>query len=275
MNKQRGLIGLMLGIGVLLVAEATLVAAVMVSPSARVAVSAKLAGMTEVLAGSEDTPGLAGRVSGGAGNFFRTWAEPLWSGPTSKPSESGFEKCISCHADYAATERTGAVRMSHPLHAQQDITCGKCHTENEHPDPGIPSEKGCATCHEETKSTDKCSFCHPVGSLPHYYLVGVPRDGAVDCGTCHAPGVIAMGAGRSRLSAPSFTGKDQKLCSSCHEKTVCAQCHAEKHPSNWLQVHGGGEAAPCLTCHRYEWCGERCHNPAPPRSISTRFTGEF
>jgi len=267
--------GLMLGIGALLVAEGVLVTAVLVSPSARVTVSAKLAGVTEVLAGSDDAPGLTSRVSGGASNFYRTWAQPLWSAPALPKAGSGFSKCVSCHKDYASPERAPMVRMDHPRHAQAGVDCATCHTSVDHPDPGIPEEKVCAGCHDETKSIKSCGFCHAPGSLPHFYLLGIPRDGAVDCATCHRPGEIAKGSGRSRLNAPAFTGKNRALCSKCHEKAVCEKCHSEKHPANWLANHGDGDSAPCLRCHRYEWCTERCHNrPAFPRSISSaRFSG--
>lgn len=62
-------------------------------------------------------------------------------------------------------------------------------------------------------------------------------------------------------------------CYTCHEKTGCIDCHADKppkdHDNSWrIKTHGfmaGGDRERCLICHREDYC-IRCHNETAPRS---------
>jgi hypothetical protein len=122
----------------------------------------------------------------------------------------------------------------------------------------------------------QCQTCHPPASLPHFYLLGAPRQGVVQCEVCHPSGSFQERATQPLVSG-DFTGSDDATCRACHARTTCESCHQPPHPAGWLDDHGlaAGEGdTTCYQCHTTTWCADRCHavtqtNPLVPRPLPT------
>jgi hypothetical protein len=123
-----------------------------------------------------------------------------------------------------------------------------------------------------------CGLCHPPASLPHFYLLGAPRDGLPDCVMCHPRGSFDTTADERLVDVGAFDGSHRKQCASCHADSACESCHAVAHPSDWLTTHGDdvayGGPSDCGSCHTGTWCADRCHavtstNPLRPRPLPT------
>lgn len=277
MTRDRRLVLMMATIFVLVIAEGILVATVFLVPSARGGMQRAVASATEAWSGTEERPGIPVRLATSARGAYRAWIAPLWaSRPTTGPPAE-FADCLSCHPDYASKQRFSATYMNHPLHAQLGVACADCHEDVTHPDPLLPAERSCEGCHDEVTSTDSgdCVLCHPPGSLPHYYLLGMAREGPVTCGTCHPTATLTGTHAKPLVPERHFDGSDPELCASCHPSFTCERCHADRHPEDWGEIHGrsvadGGEGG-CFRCHAGNWCADRCHSVV--RRATTTTTG--
>jgi hypothetical protein len=265
-RRSRGL-AVLIGIVVLLVlGESALVIAVFVSPSAGDRLESVAAAADRAWSGTERRPGIAGRVSDAFHTGYRDWIEAMWSRPSTPSVKAEFTRCVKCHADYARKRRFSAVYMNHPMHAELGVACATCHQQNAHPDPVPPAEQTCETCHDEVRSQASCTLCHPPASLPHFALLGAPRDRVVECSVCHPRNAFTSTADTPLVHVEHFDGTDRSTCTQCHEASTCRQCHAERHPTNWTRLHGaavGEDATPCYRCHTGDWCASRCHAVTP------------
>ncbi len=267
-RRSRRMVALIAVIMAVLLAEAVLVAAVFVSPTASTRLRGVAADVGRAWAGSKGSPGIPARIAGVINRGYRSWIAPLWSGPTPPKANGEFADCVSCHRDYAAKRRYSSVYMNHPLHAELGVACATCHAQNAHPNPVPPAEGACAKCHREVEERGECGLCHPPASLPHFYLMGAPREGAARCDVCHPKGsFISTTATQPLVRVGAFDGTERRECASCHPVTTCERCHGTPHPSNWVSIHGlgvgGGGTVNCFACHTDNWCADRCHTVTP------------
>jgi hypothetical protein len=250
----------------LVVAEVALVVAVFVSPSAGDKLGTIATAADRAWNGSKASPGIEDRVSGAVHRGYRDWVQAMWEEPATPKSDTEFTRCVKCHGDYAEKRRYSAVYMNHPLHAEIGVACATCHEQNAHPDPVRPAEKTCEGCHAEVRTEGACTLCHPPASLPHFALLGAPRDRVVECSVCHPRGAFTSTADTPLVHVGHFDGADRQACTQCHEASTCRQCHAEDHPSGWIGTHGaavGEDPSPCYRCHTGDWCTTRCHAVTP------------
>lgn len=247
---------------VLLILEGALVVAVVFVPSTRESLTELSADAAVVWNGDGETPGVVARASTGVGNVYRSWVRPLWSVGEVPEGRPAFSKCVSCHDDYAALRLFTNVYMDHPAHEALGVVCDTCHTDVAHPNPLPPEERVCATCHTEVTETGECQTCHPPGSLAHFYLLDMPRDGYVDCNTCHIVDTFSGQLDHHLVSDRVFDGTVPADCIECHSKTACDTCHSAEHPDDWPTIHGQGVAregqGKCQACHLGSSCSA-CH----------------
>ncbi len=274
-RRPRALIAVIVVIFALLLLEGMLVAFVFISPTGSQKLSNVVSSVSEAWNGTKDKPGIKTDVASAFHHGYQSWIVPLWSKPQTPNGDPQFTACVGCHQDYG-TQRKFSVYMDHPLHAQLGVSCATCHPENAHPNPPHPQEKVCATCHDEVNQKSQCSLCHPPASLPHFYLMGAPRQGVVQCDVCHPKNSFGGQATTPQVQLGDFSGVDRSICLSCHQESTCAQCHPSNHPADWATTHGPtvGQDNPtvCYTCHTSTWCADRCHavtptNPLVPRPI--------
>jgi hypothetical protein len=265
---------------VIMLAEAGLVVAVFVSPSAGDSLRGAVARIERAWEGTDRSPGARTKAADAARRTYDDWIKPLWAGPVEPKPDDEFAACVDCHPDYATKRRFSSVFMDHPLHDQQGLGCADCHTENTHPDPLRPEERTCAECHTEVQDQGSCGVCHPPSSLPHFYLLGAPRDEQPRCDMCHPRDSFDTHATEPLVHVGRFDGTAETECTSCHAETACEACHADgdAHPSDWLAKHGDdiayGGPSDCGRCHTSTWCADRCHavtstNPFVPRPLPT------
>jgi hypothetical protein len=270
-RRRRGPIVLVAVVLTLLLIEGALVAAVFVSPTAAERLRTVVAAAEDLWTGTEERPGIRDRAAEAAANLYRDWIDPLWGERRPRRPSPEFAACVECHRDYAS-RRVFGVYMNHPLHAELGLACEDCHPTNPHPNPPRPTEDMCADCHPEVRERDGCVSCHPPGSLPHFYLLGAPRDAVVACDVCHPTETFIGRATEPQLPPRDYSGADEELCLSCHEDATCQRCHAEPHPEDWIALHPNAAlegAATCYACHAGAWCTDRCHAPTPPRPLPT------
>ncbi len=261
-RASKGLVVLITVIVVLLLVEAAVVVTVFVSPTASQKLEDVATAADRAWSGTEGEPGLRTRSARTARRAYDEWIAPLWRGPAPPPADPEFTACVECHEDYAS-ERRFNVYMNHPLHAEIGVACEACHPESPHPNPPRPQEAACAECHPEVDDPEACGFCHPPGSLPHFYLFGAPKNTAVRCDVCHPKGAFDMRGSEPLVERDSLTGADEEACLSCHEDQTCESCHIPSHPVGWIDVHGTGRgqgaSSNCYACHSGTWCSDRCH----------------
>jgi hypothetical protein len=188
--------------------------------------------------------------------------------------------------------------FSHRIHiVDQGLGCADCHRNWEkNDDPGMPSAKQCALCHEELdaeKPDDhkvaslfvekKFKTTHAIalgGEIKFSHQQHAMRDN--ECGVCH-----------SNIEKNEVVGDElafgMDTCSKCHEqrqvKNDCAQCHSQirddakppSHTSNWKRLHGravradtGATAQRCELCHKESSC-ETCHMAETPENHTNYF----
>lgn len=260
---RRALTVMMAIVLLLLLAEGALVATIFVSPSTADRLRGVVGDVERAWNGSKGEPGLRTKMARGVSGTFHEWVTPLWETPKG-PDDSADQGCPSCHRGYAAKRRFTSVYMDHPRHAELGLACADCHPETTHPNPPPPEEAVCARCHREVRDRNKCILCHPPASLPHFYLLGAPREGAVECDSCHRRDSFTRDGGRPLVHLPAMDGTDQQTCESCHPKATCTSCHGEPHPEGWGTSHGAvigfaGESS-CFQCHTSTYCADRCHS---------------
>ena len=260
---MKRLIWLVAVVMALLFIEGALVAAVVISPTAREDLTGVSASISNTWTGDDVTPGVAEWVSTGISGTYREWVTPLWSTGAVAVGEPVFSKCVSCHTDYGERRSFNTVYMNHPVHDELGLSCDTCHTDVAHPGPLPPEEKVCAGCHDEVSETGQCQLCHPPGSLAHFYLMDMPRSGYVDCNTCHLPGLFTSEGDHHLVGETVFDGSVPAECVDCHSATTCQQCHAEEHPDDWPSIHGAGVShegkGSCQVCHSGQTCSA-CHS---------------
>jgi len=273
---RKGLIALVVVIFIVLLVEAAVVTAVFVSPTAGDKLEEVAASADRAWSGTEEEPGFRTRSARAADQAYEDWIVPLWKGPEPPLAQPEFTECVDCHPDYAR-ERSFTVYMNHPVHAEIGLSCEDCHPQNPHPNPPRPTEAMCADCHAEVQDRESCGFCHPPGSLPHFYLLGAPRGAAVRCDVCHPQETFRTTATERQIDE-TFSGADEALCLSCHQDSTCSSCHASSHPPGFVESHGRSigrsTTRSCTSCHTTDWCADRCHavtptNPFVPRPLPT------
>jgi hypothetical protein len=266
-NRRRHRTAALIGVVVMiLLVEAALVVGVFVSPGTADRLKDVVASVDRSWNGTDTEPGLRTKTARAISDGYHEWVTPLWSEQSAPTSDPEFSECVECHKDYAKTRRFPTVYMNHPLHAEIGVACDTCHPQNVHPNPPRPQEKTCAGCHTEVQDRDGCPTCHPPGSLPHFYLLGAPRQSSTECDVCHPTGSFGSTASVPKIGG-TFTGSDPTMCQKCHAPAVakgpaCLNCHQEPtHPSNWVSKHGGEALGmnDCYTCHTGLWCTSRCH----------------
>lgn len=255
----------------LFIIEGVTVAAVLTSQDARDGLGGFAQDVSDLWAGTEETPGLFARFGDRAEETITSWILPVWESPQTQPADpTEFSRCTDCHEEYWRRVRSSDLYFNHPLHAQEGITCGTCHTDTSHPEPLAPPERVCAECHTEVGAESECRYCHVPGSLPHYYDFAMPRGGYVDCGACHLPDSFVAGSDHHLITIGSFDGTVPGECTSCHTTQKCQSCHSVDHPGNWAQDHGEqvdfGGANNCGTCHTEAFCSDACHAGIRPGS---------
>jgi hypothetical protein len=274
-RRSRTLVVVISVVMLLILGEAALVVAVFVSPSTGEHLQSVAAAADRSWNGTKHAKGVKDRLTRVVHRGYQDWVASMWTQPANPAPNGEFARCVKCHADYAQTRRFSTVYMNHPLHAELGVACSTCHQQNQHPDPMRPTEDTCKTCHAEVTTQDRCGLCHPPASLPHFYLLGAPRDRVVDCTVCHPKSSFTSTATKPLVHVGHFDGSEQGECTQCHQVSTCRQCHATTHPAGWISQHGaavGEDPTPCYTCHTGEWCTSRCHavtstNPFVPQPL--------
>jgi len=282
-----------LAVSVLLV-EAGLVITTIVSPTATKALSAKVGELQNAWNGSDGNPGLPSRVLSGLDRFYQEEVVSLLVRPEPDQVAPTFTTCSGCHPGYETKTRFTHVYLSHQTHGQAGIACAKCHTMVAHPNPDRPAESVCQECHDQVTGKGKCDFCHPPGTLPHFYLMGAPRDRYIECATCHPQTTIPT-AETSLVNVGDFSGNPDTLCRECHtvkgvsgstaaspspgataspspspsdttgaKPIWCQRCHVPPttHPDDWYTAHREQAISQpnwCIGCHDPTWCAMKCH----------------
>ena len=270
-RRRRGLVVLLSVIVVVLLAEAGLVVAVFVPPSAGERLESAATSARRAWGGTEGEPGVRTRSAQAAERWFDAWiVAPPGVGRRSRRPSPEFTACVDCHEDYATTRRFG-VYMNHPLHAEIGVRCETCHPTNPHPSPAASARGGVRGGHAEVRQEDQCSYCHPPGSLPHFYQLGAPRDASVRCDVCHPKDAFDAAATEPLIDVGAFGGQDAGA--SLLPRRTCESCHDNGHPVGWATTHGAyALGADCSTCHTVTWCADRRHavtsvNPLQPKPL--------
>jgi hypothetical protein len=262
---------LILVIVLVLAAEGVLVALVFFSPTTTFKLQDRMAAIERSWNGTKGHPGYRTRLADDFKSAYDDWIAPMFASNTSAQVTDTYAGCVKCHKDYATTKVFNGIYISHPLHAQMGVTCQTCHPETDHPNPPLPLESTCAKCHTEVNTKGQCGLCHAPASLPHFYLLGAPRQGPVDCSTCHPTNMLATGPKPPLVDSSTFTGRDPAVCLRCHQAAGCISCHqvmtptpGSPHPADWVSLHpqvviDQGGLADCYTCHTVAWCADKCH----------------
>ena len=270
-RRRRGLVVLLSVIVVVLLAEAGLVVAVFVSPSAGERLESAATSARRAWGGTEGEPGVRTRSAQAAERWFDAWIAPLWRGPEEPQAEPEFTACVDCHEDYATTRRFG-VYMNHPLHAEIGVRCETCHPTNPHPSPPRPRE---AVCEEVTRRSVRRTSAATATRRDRCRIStswARRRGASVRCDVCPKDAFDAA-ATEPLIDVGAFGGQDAGACRSCHEDTTCESCHDNGHPVGWATTHGAyALGADCSTCHTVTWCADRCHavtsvNPLQPKPL--------
>jgi hypothetical protein len=185
------------------------------------------------------------------------------------------EVCAACHdpiPDYKPVQRLEpAVRFDHAAHLPRlkgaKDECQACHTKFTEPgtiEAPVPAMAACTACHNHAQdfAVGRCTPCHV--NLKKY-------DKPVKEYTHEAAFLETHG----RWAKESIS-----TCSSCHDQTMCSQCHTattrpmppsvqfpEKvasefiHRGDWISRHAMEQAADptsCSKCHGTGYC-QSCH----------------
>lgn len=188
--------------------------------------------------------------------------------------------------------------FSHRVHVvDQGLDCADCHRAWEKADdPGMPSAKQCALCHEELdaeKPDDrkvvsmfedkKFKTTHAIALTDEIVFSHQKHATRGDeCGACHAS-----------IEKNDVVGDELAFsmdsCSACHEQRQvhndCAQCHTQirtdapppSHLADWKRLHGravractGATRDRCELCHKESNC-EACHMAETPENHTNYF----
>jgi hypothetical protein len=193
--------------------------------------------------------------------------------------------CGFCHKDttdiQAAVQAPREILFAHQKHVSlQGVECVTCHPgldKVEYAGPAnMPAMATCVTCHNEAKATRECAACHTS------FANLVPAD--------HLQPNFRI----EHRQATRLGGLDAE-CSTCHQQSFCAQCHAGAplislgqsapmgepspkategkdspkqmtlqmvHPMNYRFMHSidaRAKSTECATCHSAEEFCVGCH----------------
>lgn len=179
-----------------------------------------------------------------------------------------------------------AVQFNHDEHQtylEEDQICSSCHKQDAK--MITPAKETCLECHE-AEFYGEVSFSGikthgPVWSLNHR---APAKSGSIDCSACHEQSyclechtagfademgefgnnMINVHRSEFHVSHPIAARTDPQLCSSCHERDFCVECHArfapedlaiQSHRRGWSMLDISGtphESFPesaCQSCH--------------------------
>jgi hypothetical protein len=193
-------------------------------------------------------------------------AKAAGPGDQQAPGQGG-GACALCHPGWDGQGQPprlvvpeAALRFNHALHADQKISCERCHgsmaTVGMATRADLPSMAECQSCHEAKGLSSRCATCHPsepsgrlTTALPAGQLV--PADHGPDFATRHGRQAQLGGA-----------------CDSCHGNAFCVGCHDGKleplatHPGDYARLHAVDarkDTRACAGCHRIETFCTGCH----------------
>lgn len=189
-------------------------------------------------------------------------------------------KCGLCHAKVDASDRVTAslrapkpmLHFNHELHAKVGSACEDCHGDMTKvrlaTTAQLPEEKDCLTCHDGFGATDRCGACHPTEASGRLQVRAmdrrampslVPRGGS-SWGVGHDLSFVEDHGAQAQANA--------KLCESCHDETMCTDCHAGSirplriHSGDFITTHAldsRGRTNDCQACHRTQTFCLGCH----------------
>jgi predicted CXXCH cytochrome family protein len=192
------------------------------------------------------------------------------------------ERCTSCHVDAAQVPQIAAIPpaapdLELPRFAAHYFTPPSHHAPNFEENHGtIASFQACATCH----TRNDCAACH-TSELPASAMA-LPRAQDV-----RAPGVLLAGRVPPSHMLASFIERhgpiaaaNPAVCTSCHTRTFCADCHEASmvraqlphqiagpqfHPPNYQARHSAeayNRRLECSSCHNVSTFCRDCHQEA-------------
>jgi hypothetical protein len=191
--------------------------------------------------------------------------------------------CAVCHPGIAGTAPPGHDRprpppvdlpppnlqSNHALHGRLGVACEECHGDfeavglaaREH----LPRMADCLRCHDGTRASARCGTCHVTehdDRLRTRFASGVLVPRSDIWGMAH-------GAGFAGAPHAEAARRSEKLCTTCHAREQCVDCHAgvrkpmRLHPGDFVHAHGilarGGGAQDCQSCHRAQSFCVSCH----------------
>jgi hypothetical protein len=213
--------------------------------------------------------------------------------------------CTYCHKDpdniQAVVPRERDINFSHADHvAMKGTECTTCHAgldKVEYAGPAnMPSMNTCTTCHNDAKATRECQSCHqsfatlipdshlePNFNIQHRRLT---RLGGleVDCSTCHQQSFCAQCHAGSPLigiggAAPMADPSPKSTEGKDSPKQMILQM---AHPMNYQFMHSidaRTKSAECATCHSTEQFCVSCHQTedrlAPGQVPASHIAGGF
>ncbi len=199
--------------------------------------------------------------------------------------------CTSCHSMLVIGMKEHrsvtdpSCTQCHPRVAKDSIehlvvttsTCFTCHFRDV---PGNTSISGCPSCHGPSKGPFKkyinfnhtlhlnkgynCLTCHT--NISSGANAVVPK---TKCFSCHTSRERVKKYGDFKFVHENHVTKNKIACYNCHSEVkhsptiksnLCAICHSEEHPSNWLYTHKNEVliGKMCSDCHQPKFCSE-CH----------------
>lgn len=157
------------------------------------------------------------------------------------PRNASISGCPSCHGAPLKTVDYKGINFKHDVHTDK-FSCLTCHVNISTGANDVISKEKCLQCHqvrERLKRYDDFKFIHK----------NHVTDQKIACYRCHG----------NVKHKPDV--KDN----------LCVNCHKQKHPENWLQVHSKqviiGEV--CSNCHAPKFCAD-CH----ATGIATEVAGQ-
>jgi hypothetical protein len=213
-------------------------------------------------------------------------------------------QCTQCHNESKRniTPDPG-LKINHDIHAQNNVQCTICHNRIAHNEDFAPrlvdprtqaqntkhanfmEMKACFRCHTQENTKDapggECFLCH----TPEFKLIPASHEAAGFFPQGHgtmaldeekrAPWMNATSTveaakpvdEKDRYAGENLPKMDEvNLCSSCHSKSFCTDCHGVPmpHPADFSKTHGPvGTKNPqvCAKCHglNTDFCNN-CHH---------------
>ncbi len=148
----------------------------------------------------------------------------------------------------------------------KDVICIQCHYE-----PGLIG-------HLKGKINGLIQFYEWETSPESSFSPPVAKVSDENCLACHAKQIYISNTNFSGVNFSHIDHPIQLKCISCHTdvkhsptmSALCDNCHATRHPSNWLAVHktqSTFNGSACTTCHFQQYCID-CHATAANMTIN-------